>query len=143
MILPVAFPKASLAVLVSLFLAAAAAAVDWGVLADERVVEILTTNEDGSRRETKVWLVALEGQGYIRTGSTRWFANIERNPDVVLRAAGAEHAVRTEQLDDEVLIERLDDLFREKYGWSDRFVGLWPGAHTHYMRLVPRQPPGE
>jgi hypothetical protein len=140
MILPVAFPKASLAVLVSLFFTAvAAAAPEWDSLADERVVEILTTNEDGSRRETKVWLVVLDGQGYIRTGSTRWFANVERNPDVVvLRAAGAEHPVRAELLADEAVIERLDDLFREKYGWSDRLVGLWPGVHSHHMRLVPR-----
>ena len=63
--------------LVGLLLVAPAALadppVDWSVAAKPDVVEVLTTNEDGSTRETKVWIVAVDGQGYLRTGGTRWY----------------------------------------------------------------------
>lgn len=86
---------------------APARAIDWAVAGAERVVEIVTQDDDGSPRETKVWLVVVDGQGYIRTGGTRWWGNVERDPDVELRVAGAEHPLRAELVTDEALLQRV------------------------------------
>ena len=67
-------------------LAAGAAELDWNSVADVEEVRVVTTNEDGTLRETKIWLAVLDGQGYIRTsGWSRWGKNVVRNPDVALR----------------------------------------------------------
>jgi hypothetical protein len=115
-----------------------AGAIDWAAAGAERVVQIVTRNEDGTSRETKVWLVVVDGQGYVRTGGTRWWGNIERDPDVVLRVAGAEHAVRAELVGDAELAARVEAALRTKYGWSDRLMGPFRFGDTHILRLVPR-----
>ena len=115
-----------------------AASIDSKVVAAPDVVEIITQNEDGSTKETKIWIVLVDDQAYIRTGGTRWYANIERNPDATLRSQGAEHPVRPELIADEALSQRVAAVFREKYGFADRLAGLIRFGGTHIMRLVPR-----
>ena len=118
--------------------AGAARAIDWSAAGAENVVEILTDNEDGTPRETKIWLVVVDGQGYIRTSGTRWYGNVERDLEVVLRVAGAEHPLRAELVTDEALVEKVVTAFRVKYGFSDRMAGLIRFGDTHILRLVPR-----
>ena len=113
-------------------------AIDWSAASAENVVEIITRNEDGSPRETKIWLVVVDGQGYMRTGGTRWYGNVERDPEIVLRVAGVEHPLRAELVTDEALLEKVVAAFRTKYGFSDRMAGLIRFGDTHIMRLVPR-----
>ncbi len=50
----------------------------------------------------------MDGQGYIRTGNTRWEANIERNPDVTLRIEGKAHPLRVEFVADSALRTRIE-----------------------------------
>jgi hypothetical protein len=120
--------------------ASAADPVDWNDVADVGTIQILTTNEDGSTRETTIWLVVQEGHGYIRTSGTRWLANIERNPDVVVRVEGTEYPLRAVKVTDSETYEAVTRAFREKYGWSDRLTGLFrviSGVPT-ILRLDPR-----
>jgi hypothetical protein len=117
---------------------AAARAIDWAAADAERVVEIVTRDEDGAPRETKIWLVVVDGEGYIRTGGTRWWGNVERDPDVLLRVAGAEHPLRAALVTDEALLARVVASFRTKYGFSDRMAGLVRFGDTHVMRLERR-----
>ena len=120
---------------------AAAAAPDWNAVAGVQTVEIVTTNEDGSARDTTIWLAVVDGQGYIRTGSTRWEANIERNKDVTLRIDTAEYPLRVEFVEDDALRARIQQSLRDKYGFSDSFVSFFPflrGSRPKIMRLVPR-----
>jgi hypothetical protein len=113
--------------------------IDWAAVADERVPEILTVDPDGDLRETKLWIAVLDGQGFIRTSNTRWFRNIERDPDVTLRIAGAAYSLRAEPVIDGPLRDRIHAAFREKYGFQDRLVGLGGNpADANILRLVPR-----
>jgi hypothetical protein len=114
-------------------------AIDWATAGAERVVQIVTRNEDGTARETKIWLVVVDGQGYVRTGGTRWWGNIERDPDVVLRVAGAEHPLRAELVNDPEIAAKVEAALRTKYGWSDRLIGPFRFGDTHILRLVPRE----
>jgi hypothetical protein len=116
-------------------------AIVWSSYADEQTVKVVTTNEDGSSRETTVWLVVVEGQGYIRTGKTRWGGNIERNPDVALRIGETELTLRVAFVSDEVEREAVVTAFRDKYGFSDWILGPFRRGEPKIMRLMPRSAP--
>lgn len=134
---PRAFPSILLLALLAA-LPAAAAAPDWNALKDVETVEIVTTDEDGSARDTTIWLAVVDGQGYIRTGNSTWKGNIERNPDVTLRVEATEYPVRAEFVTDADLKARVAQALREKYGLSDSFIDIFRGGDPNIMRLVPR-----
>lgn len=135
---PRAFSSILLLALLAAALPAAAAAPDWNALKDVQTVEIVTTDEDGSARDTTIWLAVVDGQGYIRTGNSTWKGNIERNPDVTLRVEETEYPVRAEFVSDAALKERVEQTLREKYGFSDSFIGIFRIGEPNIMRLVPR-----
>ena len=121
-------------------LPAPAAVPDWAAVAQVREVQVLTTNEDGSTRETVIWLAVLDGQGYIRTTPrTTWGDNVERNPDVVLRIEGTEYPLRASFVTDESLREEIIRTFRAKYGWTDGLLNIVRGRYPRIMRLDPRR----
>lgn len=110
----------------------------WSELAEVETVEVLTVDEDGSPRETTVWLAVVDDQAYLRTSSTRWGGNLERDPQLVLRIGDLEYALQIEAIEDEALRERVVATFREKYGFSDSLIGLIRSSHPTIMRLQPR-----
>ena len=83
---------AALAAAVAFLLAAPAVALEagfppWDKFADVDVIDIVTSDADGSVRETPLWFVMVDGAPYLRTSATRWLANIESLPC----AAGTVH----------------------------------------------------
>ena len=114
-------------------------AIEWDRYSEEGTVEVITTNEDGSARETKVWLAVVDGQGYIRTGSTRWGGNIERNPEIVLRIGETELPLQVEFVTDQTERDAVKDAFRAKHGFSDWILNPIRGKNPKIMRLVPRE----
>lgn len=128
-------------VFLGLLLVAAGAvgeSMEWAAHADQGTVKVVTIDEDGSERETKIWLAVVDGQGYIRTGGTRWGKNVQRNPDVVLRIGEQSLPLRAEFVADESVRERVTAAFREKYGWSDRLISPFRGGDPLIMRLHAR-----
>jgi hypothetical protein len=118
--------------------AAGAAAPDWTAVAGERDVTVITSNLDGSKRETTAWLVVVDGRGYIRTSaSTRWGGNAVRNPDIALRIAGTEYPLRASLVTETDLRARIQEAFRAKYGWMDGVLGIFRGSEPRIMRLDP------
>jgi len=121
---------------------AAAQAVDWAAVADVGVPELVTKDADGSERVTKLWIVVVEGQGFVRTGDTRWAGNIERDGSVELRVLGEAHPLRAAAVVDAPLRERVSAAFRAKYGWQDRMLGLFGSDEdAKIFRLEPRGAP--
>jgi hypothetical protein len=112
--------------------------IRWTAVADERVPRIVTVDQDGSERVTKLWLVVLDDQGYIRTGDTRWFRNIQRDPDVTLEIAGVAHPFRAGLVLDDAVRRRVNRAFRDKYGFWDFVVHPRGAGDSHIMRLAPR-----
>ena len=116
-----------------------AAELDWSTVAEVEEVKILTANQDGTPRETTIWLAVVDGQGYIRTsGWTTWGDNVERNPDIALRVGDSEHLLRASFVEDEALRARIVATFREKYGRFDGFLDIFRGSKPRIMRLDPR-----
>ena len=125
----------------ALFVAHAAestAPPDWNAVAAVDTVEIITKNGDGTPRDTTIWLAVVDGKGYIRTGTTGWWNNIERDPDVLLRIERKEYPLRAVSVEDAPLRQRVEDAFRAKYGFYDRVVGFFFRSVPHIMRLDPR-----
>lgn len=114
-------------------------AIQWDRYSQVRTVEVITTNEDGSARETTVWLVVVDGQGYIRTGNTRWGGNIERNPEIVLRIGETELPLRVEFVTDATERDAVKSAMRAKYGFWDWVLSPLRGRNPKIMRLVPRE----
>jgi hypothetical protein len=118
---------------------ARAQAPNWNAVADEDVIEVLTHDPDGDLRETKVWVGVVDGVGYVRTGDTRWRGNIAADPNVGVRIAGQEYALRAELVRDASLRARVDAVFRAKYGFTDRVLGWFGNDGGKYcLALVPR-----
>jgi hypothetical protein len=113
--------------------------VDWADVADERVPVIVTQDPDGDERVTKIWLVVVDGQALIRTGNTRWFRNIERDPNVVFRVGGYAYPLRAERVTDESLRKRAHAAFRKKHPWMDRLLHPFGEPDANVMRLTPRE----
>jgi len=114
------------------------APVRWDDYASVEEVEALTTDADGSARETTIWLVVVDGKGYIRTGSTKWGDNVVRDPAIAIRVEGREIPVRVQFIEDEALRERVIAAFRAKYGWPDGALNFVRGSHPKIMQLDPR-----
>jgi len=126
------------AALLLIALPALAGELDWAAVADTETIHVLTTDADGEARETKIWLLVLDGTGYIRTSrSTTWGDNVERNPDIALRINGAEYPVRADFVDDPEQRARIVAGFDAKYGrnWLFDFIR---GDDPRIMRVEPR-----
>jgi hypothetical protein len=115
-------------------------AIEWDRYFEEGTVEVITTNEDGSARETKVWLAVVDGQGYIRTGKTGWGGNVERNPEVTLRIGETELPLRVEFVTDQSERDAVKAAFRAKHGFADWILDPIRGKNPKIMRLIPRDP---
>jgi hypothetical protein len=117
---------------------AAAAELDWAAVADVDTVHVLTTDEDGDARTTKIWLVVLDGHGYIRTSRrTTWGKNVQRDPDITLRIGDAEYPVHATFIVDEAERARVVAAFEAKYG-SNPILNFLRGSDPPIMRLEPR-----
>ena len=116
---------ACLGLLLALAGAARAAALDWQHAQGQDVVEILTHDEDGELRETSVWIVAFDGHGYVRTNDSRWLANIRRGSSVALRLGEDEYAVAAREPDDAAIDKRVEEQFKQKYGFMQRVMSAF------------------
>jgi hypothetical protein len=115
---------------------ASEAPLDWAAVADEGTPTIVTRDPDGDERVTKLWVVVVDGEGLIRTGDSRWFRNIERDPNVDFWIGGRSHPLRAELVTDPSLKQRAGDAFREKYGWMDI---PFANPDDNVLRLLPRE----
>ncbi len=130
--------RAALGLSLVLMLAAPAAhAADWSGLVEADVVRIVTVDEDGSERTTKIWVVIVERAAYVRPGATRWFANLERDPSVVITEGESEYVARAERVTAAERISEVQAAFREKYGFMDRLTGLIRIGGPRIFQLVP------
>jgi hypothetical protein len=130
----------SAAALLCLAVAAGAGASPFDPFVESDVIEILTVDEDGENRETKIWIVVLDQAGWIRTNDTRWLANIRRDPDVAIRAGDVVLPVRAEISEDREDYDRVEAGFKEKYGFVQKVMSFFRMSEPTVLRLEPRSP---
>jgi hypothetical protein len=110
--------------------------IDWESVNDRWSVHVLTEDENGDERRTRLWIALLDGEGTLRAGGGRWAVNMKRDSIAGLLVQGVEYPVRVEFIEDEATRERIDAAFREKYGWQDWLVEAG-GGHGYFIRLAP------
>ena len=91
----------ALAVLLAFSASAVVPGIDWSVHAEARTVVVPHSDEDGTRRETTVWLGVSQGRGYVRGGGGRWVGNTRRDGGAVLRIGDVDLSVRATPIEDE------------------------------------------
>jgi len=127
-------------IVLSLATAVRAAEIDWQLATAPDVVHIVTLDADGDVRDTKVWIAFEAGTGWLRTGNSRWFDNLRRDPNARLRTGAEELEVRAELVEDPQACARVDAAMRAKYGWVDRMLGPFRWRASHVLRLTARTP---
>ena len=98
---------------------------EWRPFAERDVIEIITRDPDEDLRETKIWIVVLDGTGYIRTNNSRWLANIRRGSPIALRANEWESRVTAVEIDDPALKAKIETAFKKKYGLMQRMMSFF------------------
>jgi hypothetical protein len=126
---------ALLAVFAAVGIAADALALDWepAAFASEDVLEFSSVSAEGEAHWSKVWLVVLEGDVYIRLGNraVSWVDENTEAPYMGIRIAGEEFPrVLTEPAPD--MAERVAEAMADKY-WSDVFASMM--AHPLTLKL--------
>ena len=114
---------------------AVAAAADWAPFAETKTIEIETQDEDGEARETKVWIVLVDGTGYVRTNDSRWLANIRRGSAIEIRAGETTLAVGASEVEDEATRERVEEAFKAKYGAMQKLMSFFRISEPTVLRL--------
>ena len=118
----------------------AAAAESWSPFAEADVVHIVTHDADGAVRDTKVWLVVVDGDAYVRTNDSRWLANIRRGSPVALTLEGVVRPVSAEEQGDAAIRERVEAAYLAKYGRRQRILSALRISEPTVLRLRPKAP---
>ncbi len=117
--------------------------IDWRVADDRWSLHIVTVEPDGDPRVTRIWLAIVDGEGTLRTGDSRWWENLKRDPNCRIRLLGSDYPLRVEFVTEHEKKARIDDAFVEKYGWLERVMFRQERGETHenYARLRPVEAP--
>ncbi len=111
--------------------------IDLQAATERWSVHIVTRDQDGDERVTRIWIADLDGVSVIRTGDSRWSRNLERDRNCRIRVSGTDTPARVEFVAEPEEKARIDDVFLEKYGWQERAF-IWGDrgeTHEHYMRV--------
>jgi len=114
-----------------------ARALDWTPYTEESTVEIVTRDEDGSVRETSVWMVVVEDHGYVRTNDSRWLANIRRGSPVSVRVRESDVPMSAREVDDAAVQARVEEAFLAKYGLMQRVMSALRFREPTVLELTP------
>lgn len=118
----------------------AALAVGTWVAGEQTEVAVLrTVDESGAGRETKLWVVDLDGSPWVRVARPErsWFAQLRNRPEVELVRHGVALPYRAIEIEDPAMRERVDAAFRDKYGLVDWWYGLLLRRDPRAIRLDP------
>ena len=117
--------------------------INWGDATDRWSLHIITVDVDGDERVTRIWLALVDGEGTLRTGDSRWWQNLERDPNCRIRLLGIDYPLRAEFVTEHEEKARIDDAFAEKYGWVEGAMFRQERGETHenYARLRSAETP--
>ena len=83
-----------------------------------------TTSPSGARRDTKLWIVVVDGEPYLRSMNgpgARWYRDITRTGEgelVLLDDRRRRLAIRAEHVDDPATLAQVSKAIKKKYGWT-------------------------
>ena len=111
-------------------------APDWASVGSEEIPVIQTVDDDGDRRITQLWIAEVDGVGYLRTSDSRWYANLHRDPRLLLRIGGQEYRCGTSFVADPALEGRVHEAFFAKYPQRSRMFRKLGVTTEHVIALT-------
>jgi hypothetical protein len=89
-------------------------------------VLLATTSSSGDLHRTKLWVVVVEGEPYLRSMNgpgARWYREILRTGDGELiliddGKKGVRLGVHAEEVDDPATLAQVSKALKKKYGWT-------------------------
>ncbi len=117
--------------------------IDWQAADEHWSLRIVTLDEDGDPRVTRIWLALVDGEGTLRTGDSNWWENLQRDPNCRVRLEGTDYPAYVEFVSEHEQKAVIDDAFVLKYGWLERMMFPEDRGETHdnYARLQPGSAP--
>ena len=113
----------------------AAEVPNWTLLAQEQIPSVLTIDEDGDRRVTQVWIAALEGKPYLRTGDSKWFSNLQRDGNLDLRIGGSRYPCAVSVVTDSAKTQAVNAAFFAKYPKRSKMFQFLGVSTTNVLAL--------
>lgn len=110
----------------------------WALIEVGREVIVLRTeNADGSRLETRLWIVDAGGRAWLHGGDSAWMRNLAARPLVEVERGGETRRYRAEPVPGPH--PEIDAALRAKYGVADRWVRFVrpDDESTMAVRLAP------
>lgn len=103
------------------------------------VAVLRTTDGAGAVRETKLWVIDLDGTAWVRVARPErsWFRRLRERPEVELVRHGVARPYRAIEIQDPEMRARVDAAFRDKYGLVDWWYGLVLRRDPRPIRLDP------
>lgn len=105
------------------------------VASESGEVVVLSVAADGGLEETRLWVVDLDGQQYVRAGHTGagWYAAAVAAPSVRVLRGGQEADYRLEAAP--TARARVAEAMLAKYGWRERYIATLVGGREGAMPL--------
>ena len=102
------------------------------------VVVVQTQSEQGEVEETRLWVVDLDDQQYLRSGSpmAAWYQRMQANPSVHIQRGDLSFSATTVSKPE--MRAQINQLMNEKYGWADDFIGVMFGRDDAIPILLQR-----
>lgn len=111
------------------------------VFAKASVIEVETKRRSGEARRTKIWIVEVEGDLYVRSvrgPDGLWYRDLLARPNAVLHHHGHRLTVRARRVRSRDTIERVSDALNAKYRRSPSLPSmLRDNTLPTTLRLVP------
>ena len=84
-----------------------------------------TTSPSGKRHDTKLWVVVVDGEPYLRSMNgpdARWYRELTRDGDGQITLIDDDHkprlTIRAEHVDDPATLKQVTKAIKKKYGWT-------------------------
>ncbi len=109
------------------------------VLDKGEVVQLITQDPAGQRRETQLWIAELDGRAYFRAGDSRagWLARLQSSASATLERNGRAVEIETFVEDQPQVRERLNRAMAQKYGLADRIWSFLRSSDCVPIRIRP------
>lgn len=103
------------------------------------VVVLTTTPDDASlRKQTRLWIVDVDGKQWLRAGrpGSGWYLRVDQQPVVTVTRGGI--TTRYTAVPMPAQRDVINAAFAAKYGWADSYVSRFaPRDDAIPIRLVP------
>lgn len=99
----------------------------WIASESGEVVVLTTSDIAGEPHETRLWVVDYQGAPWLRAGAAvqGWYQRLLAKPEVELTRNGTTTAYTA--VPEIAKRKVINDLMLAKYGWADRYIGLFFG----------------